>query len=181
MRFLTTIVLATTLYSGVASADNLSLKDFRELYDSLSTVTGIKPNADIQQTYADVRGTLPKTGDVSEYSAAMQAAMMRLSGQFCKAMIDSDAAISDPTKRRAHAAVDFTSGPKAMTSDIRKSVIAAYAALYWQRLATDTETTTLLTAMDGVAAGLDDSPTSTRQVLLLACTAASTSIDFLTM
>jgi hypothetical protein len=35
--------------------------------------------------------------------------------------------------------------------------------------------------MDGVAAGLDDSPTSTRQVLLLACTAASTSIDFLTM
>lgn len=168
--------------SCLGSEPDPVLKDYREILHSFATVTGVSAaTTDIQSYYSTAFGRLPRDGLLNELTAPAATTLSALAALFCKKMIESDSSFtgSDLPRRRAHRKVDFTSGPEALTQEIRASVINEYAELFWQRsLATD-EMGQLDELIQLAAEGAPSTPLGTEATLLTACTAAAGSTGFL--
>jgi hypothetical protein len=177
LRVFTTAALALAAAGPALADESISIKNFRQIYDSLKVVTAVTPDAEIQQAYREARTRLPRYGRIDEVSSPMLLAVTSLSGSFCKKMIAVDAARTDPAQRRAHRQVNFAQGPAGLSAAIKGSVAAEYAKLFWQRDPTSAEITMLTTAMDESAATVGTTAADTQKVLKVACTAVAASLE----
>lgn len=177
-KHLAAVILLLGFSNRVFAADSISVKNFRQIFDSLRVITGVVPDAEVNQAYQDAKNRLPRYGRIDEVSSPMLLAVTAVSGSFCKKMIAIDASIANRTNRRAHRMVDFTLGPSGMTSDIRRSVIQEYSRLFWQRDPVDSEIQTVLTTMADAATAIPTTtPADTQKVLKVACTAVASSLE----
>ena len=174
--FITSI--AATLTSLSAVGNEIAIKNFREIFESLIKATGVTPTQTHITAYQQVRDALPKFGEIEEYTPAMSLGVLKLSGHFCKSLIAEDAA-KPPVQRRAHKEVDFQKPPKEMSESIRMSVIHSYAGLFWQATPASNEVLRLLNLMEKLAASASVTSQGTKDVLLMTCTAVASAVEFL--
>lgn len=179
-RSLSLVVIGTFLFPAPGFAAQIALKNFREIFESLSVASGVKPTAQMIQAFNAVRDSLPKNGDPEEYSAPMNMAVTRLAGHFCQAFVLADAAKADPKLRRSHKKIQFNKGPKDLTAEAKREVITDYARFYWQRDPEASEMETILALIDDLSTSVQLPATdAVRQVLALTCTSMASSLDFL--
>lgn len=64
---------------------SVGIKDFEEVYYTMSVVTGINPadEGSIRNTFADLRTQLPFDASIKQYTTANQIAVIKLGGEFC--------------------------------------------------------------------------------------------------
>lgn len=64
---------------------SVGIKDFEEVYYTMSVVTGIDPadEGSIRNTFADLRTQLPFDASIKQYTTANQIAVIKLGGEFC--------------------------------------------------------------------------------------------------
>lgn len=64
---------------------SVGVKDFEEVYYTMSVVTGIDPadEESIRNTFADLRTQLPFDSSIKQYTTANQIAVIKLGGEFC--------------------------------------------------------------------------------------------------
>src|SRR5262249_42534089 len=102
----------TAIQPGCSPLADTTLKNFREIYESMALVTGINPgeNLELRQLFEKVQQQLPAQGRPDELTAPMIRAAANLGAGFCDRMIQKDSAEADPSLRRAHKKVDFLKG-----------------------------------------------------------------------
>jgi hypothetical protein len=175
-----TLILLVSLFSIRSFAeDPIVIKNFREIFESLSVASGVTADTATMSAYNSFKPVLPKFGNPEEYSAAMQIAVIRLAGYFCRSLITQDAAKTDPVLRRAHKSVNFSAGPVGLSEIVRKDVLSNYAKLYWQRDLSTTELKSMQNMADALIARAPTTTTGTRNVCLAMCTAVASSLEFL--
>jgi hypothetical protein len=185
---------------GIRNLDQLTL--------SMSTVTGvaladgsgnpIKATNASGGTYADAaNGGAPLTfssfnttimpwlsadGNAAGVTASMLLSTTGLAGIFCSTMLHNEATTPNLLKT-----VKWTAGSKGLTSAIQSTVIGVFATSFWRRDPSATEATILTQSISDAIAGLagtgitDPSSQATQTVLLVPCTAALSSIAFLSI
>ena len=175
--------LFSILFAGLAAQATpepaYGLKTFREIYSSLSVVTAIKPDSQIQEQYRRTQTRLPNLGEIEEYTSVAVRTANELAAFFCQRRITEDSKIENASARWAHRQVDFSSGPRGLTDTIKQSVIGEYARLYWQREPSEIEVSLYSKMMSDLIEGLPNSPDQTQMVLRLACASFLSSIEFL--
>jgi hypothetical protein len=177
-RKLPAILIAGVLI-GTSAQGAISVKNFREIYDSLAASTGVDPNdATISAYYAQSYTRLPLTGAVAEVSSPGLLTLTALSGLFCKQMITNDAALS-PAQRRAHKAVDFTKGPAGLTAQVQQSVVEAYFGLFLSRSPSQDELAILTGEFTEAEQNLGTAATDTQSTLQAVCTSVASSLESL--
>jgi hypothetical protein len=64
---------------------SVGIKDFEEVYYTMSVVTGIDPadEGSIRNTYSDLRTQLPFDASIKQYTTANQIAVIKLGAEFC--------------------------------------------------------------------------------------------------
>lgn len=177
MRQVTLLIIAL-LYVQPAKGTEISIKNFREIFESLAVATGVTPTATHLNAFAQLRDVLPKFGEVEEVTPSMTLAVFKLSGHFCRSLISADA-IKIPEQRLAHKDINFTKVPKDIPQASRESVIHAYAGLFWQATPSAAEVTRMLTLMDELTATVPVSTTGTQSMLQMSCSAMASAIEFL--
>jgi hypothetical protein len=150
-----------------------------------SEVTGVSQNTSvgaqtIRSFYSTVQGRLPLAGTAEDVTASGLLAIEGIAGMYCSRLLTDDAAKADG-QRRAHNGVNFGAAPAtALTAGVRTQVINRYAQLFWRRPAATAEVQQILaTAMSEalVNQGGQSAANQTRNALLVACTAALSSLD----
>src|SRR5688500_18377422 len=97
--------------SFAAEANNLGVKNFRQIIASFHGSTGLSiHDAQLTAVKRSVMSRLPTNGTIEEISSTSIIALYELAGGFCKRMIDVDAE-RIPAQRRAHTKVAFQTGP----------------------------------------------------------------------
>lgn len=158
---------------------HLALKNFRELYDSLATVTGVDPTSqDISTYYQQIVGQLPRNGTLSEFNAQSLLAATGLGSAFCNHEIAADAQAATPPTKGLNAGIDFTKGPSTITTAQRTQLIQNYVSAFLQRNPTQTEQQNLL-SLFAAQTDATNAPAETQTAILAVCSALSASIEFL--
>jgi hypothetical protein len=171
------LILAIGTLSTEARAA-VVLKNFRQIYESLIIATGVDgSDPAVSEYYAKVRNRLPKEGKPEEITAPAMLGYSALSGVFCKRMIEKDKAITDVTKRQAHAAIDFKKLPNQIDDNTRKKLLNTYSDLFWQREPTGDEMNTLLVLMK--TAQTANTTADLQNILIVTCTAVAASLTSL--
>ena len=178
--------LALFFMGVVAQAADVtvSLKDGRQLFEGMSIAFGFDgtQNNTIRTFFEEARSRLPRDGSVTELTSSVVTTTATLSGLFCKALIDSDAAKTggNVKNRWVHPDVDFTKEPAvALPDTVRAKIIESYAGLLWQRSPSQSEFETVNAAMTKSIADEPKTAAGTVAVLLVPCVAMASSLDFL--
>lgn len=168
--------LASNVFIQTALASEVSIKNFREIYESLKVSTNLEPDAAAQsyQTYLKVFEILPTSGKVGEYGPSMQFAWVRLASEFCRERILKDAATS-PASRWLHKKIDFSKSA-GLQSDL-SFLFGEYADVFWQRAQTPDEESSLTQFWKNTVTELGNTPESTIQALTAVCAVMGTTSD----
>lgn len=184
---------------GIRNLDQLTL--------SMSTVTGVPvvdgagtptkavdytgstmadPAGGGNLTFASFNTTitpwLSADGNASSVTASMLLSATGLSGIFCSTLLNNESKAPNLLK-----VVKFSSGSKGLTPTVTGSVIQTFSSLFWRRDPTASEIQILTQSIADATAGLsgtgitDPSSQATQAVLLVPCTAALSSIAFLSI
>ena len=170
------LLLAFALSSTLIRASEVSIKDFRELYESLKASMNLDPGPSdaIKKQYDSIFEILPPSGNVNEYNASMQWALTKLTSEFCRERIKKDAVLPS-NARWIHRQVDFSASPQAQTG--LSMTLNEYTDVFWQRaLKTDEETISNDFA-SRVATELPDTASALVPYLTSLCTIIGTSTD----
>ena len=185
---------------GIRNLDQLTL--------SMSTVTGVPMTSSLGtptqatdsngNTYPDAaNGGVPLTfesfnttitpwlsadGNATGVTASMLLSTTGLAGIFCSTLLHNEA--KSPNLLTA---VKFSAGSKGLTAAVTASVIETFSTLFWRRDPSATEAQILAQSIADATAGLagtgitDPSTQATQTILLVPCTAALSSIAFLSI
>jgi hypothetical protein len=174
------IALLFLVFSVSAQADTstMALKNFRAILNSLAAVTGVDPTStDISTYYQQIQAQLPRNGTLSEFNAQTYLASAGLGSMFCNHVITNDVQTGKPAKG-PNAGIDFTKGPKSVTTAQRTTLVQNYFTQFLQRTPTATEMTTTTTLF---AAQTDstNSAAETENAVLAVCSSVAGSLEFL--
>lgn len=162
------------------SMADVGIKNYRQLYSTMSVVTGVpKSNSTTATYFATAYRRLSETGSVSSVTAPLLLTTTVLASRFCKEMIAMEAG-KNSSARAAHAAVDFTKGPKSFNDSSQRDVFTRYAYLFWGMQPSQAEMNIGLQTFSEASQGLTDTPDSLRKVLLAGCTPALASLNLIT-
>src|SRR5262245_25086913 len=155
----------------------VSLKNFRELAAFYSAATAVPlTEPKVKTAYQNVKTRLPKAGTVDEFASPAVLGAVELSGAFCSAFLTAEAAAAPPN-RRAHQTIDFSKTPSQLADGDILAVVRNYARLFWLRDIRSNEETAFGPAITTLKSISPDSIKGTRQVFLVLCTQAATSLD----
>jgi hypothetical protein len=164
--------------NGPKDASTLALKNFRQIYASLATVTGVDPSStDVSTYYQQIAGQLPRNGTLSEFNAQTLLAATGLASAFCNHVIAADVTTGAP-KAGLNAGIDFTQGPKSITTAQRTQLVQNYVTAFLQRNPTANEQQQL-THLFASQTDATNAPAQTQNAILTVCTAVGGSIEFL--
>lgn len=123
--------LLVSLSSPFGHTTELGLKNFRELYQSMKTVTGNRsPSSEIQNYYDANISKLPKYGKIQELDSSMLIATINLASYFCQVMIDSDTKRS-PGQRWIHGTLPMNQPFSKWSSAQVEELLLSYALYTW--------------------------------------------------
>jgi len=155
----------------------VNVKNFRQMYYSLSVATGISTrNAELQRTFQEVKSRLPQTGSASEITTTAILAYTALAGMFCKKMILNDRDRSDQN-RRAHTGVNFNGDQTQFDQTLKERLIQKYSELFLQRPASQEELSSTSITFDEVGGIETMGSASVPKVLEAACTSIAASLN----
>lgn len=160
--------------------DPIRIKNFREIYSSYSSITGVEENdSDLQTIFNLVKDRLPKFGIPQEFSNNTVLAMTELSGHFCKKAITRE---ENQTygERLMFSDIDFTRGPSQFSDYLTGKVGQHLARMFWLRDLKDKELAainTIITKATSVES--EDSIDGTKKVLQILCATYASSMAFL--
>lgn len=165
---------------SASTSSSVRIKNFREIYYSLSALTNIDENdADLKVVYNIVKDRLPRTGSPLEFNSPSLMALTELSGAFCQKAVQKEKTLS-PGERTLFPDVNFQRGPVQFSSYLSEVVSKRLARIFWQREAKASEIRLieqliLETAKENMAALVE-----TEKVLQSVCTNVASSLAFVT-
>jgi len=169
----------------------IGMKNFQQLALSMSQVTGVPmtqmvrdegANRDIRLSdhAATIGPWLSQTGSALDVNASMILSITGFAGMFCKAFLTNEAAAA-ANARIIHGSVNFTAGASALPAS-SSELVNQYALRFWRREPTNEEKRyleqALQEAVDELRSGTQNS-TSAQRALLVPCTVALASLEFL--
>ena len=166
---------------SAATADNpVRLKNFREIYASLVTVTGVDGrDAELTELFRVNVDRLPKVGEAGELSSNVVLAATELSGAFCKKALDREKALPRG-ERNLFGQVDLNRGPRQFTNYLKGRITEQYAQAFWLRAPSATEKEVLSQLIDRLRTNVTDSADETEKLLQVFCVSFGSSLAFLT-
>lgn len=181
-RVVWSLAFVTAIAPVWLSADNravLSIKNYRQLYSAMSSVTGVpKTNTVVLNYFNQAYRRLSETGSVGNISGPLLLTTTILASRFCGQFINAEANLQ-PDKRKAHKMVDFTKTQSGLTTEVMTDVVNSYGELFWGRTPDATERqmgiTLVQETIDQQAQSLD----MTRKALLAACTNYLGGLEFI--
>jgi len=174
------ILLAPIFSWSVHSLADVGIKNYRQLYSTMSVVTGVPKNNPATSTYfTTAYRRLSETGAVTSVTAPLLLTTTVLASRFCKEMINIEAG-KNSGQRTAHGAVDFAKGPKSFIESSQRDVLTRYAYLFWGMQPTQNELNIGLQVFAESAQGLTDTADNLRKVLLAGCSPALASLNLIT-
>jgi hypothetical protein len=168
----------------------ISVRNFAQIRESMAVVTGVNlgsdlngaadPQGGITSFYNSFRSQLASHGNATEINPSMLLTTTGLASLFCQQAINREKALptNDPG-RLVFNSIDFSMKPAALTADVRTAQIQGYARAFWRRDATAEELDVLNIAFDEALAGRPATSAEVQSALLVTCTAALTSTDFI--
>jgi hypothetical protein len=158
---------------------SLSIKNYRQVFSSMSAVTGVpKTNAVVLAYYNQAYRRLSETGAVGTVNGPLLLTTTILASRFCGQFVAMEAALP-AAQRRAHQMVDFTKTQSGLTTDVLTNVVNNYGSLFWGRSPDSVERQTALTLVQDAMAGQTESVDMTRKALLAACTNYLGGLEFI--
>jgi hypothetical protein len=157
----------------------LSIKNYRQLYSSMSVVTGVpKTNPIVSDYFQKSFRRLSETGQVGSVSAPLLLTSTVLASRFCDQFILSESKLPE-SQRKAHAGIDFTKGPASLNSNTKIAVLDNYGRLFWGRSPDATERDVGLKAFEESSARLANVPDTLLKSLKVVCSNYLGSLEFL--
>ncbi len=150
-----------------------TVKNFRELYESLLTSIGMEKSDNVNKAFTKVKEQLPQWGLISEVNSSSLMATMALGSTACEELILSDSKLGSE-KRWIHKQIDFSKDGKQLLSAPGNSVFEEYANIFWQRSLTPFEQT----HFTQMTAELNSQSSDLKDTLLQLCTVVVSSPDF---
>ncbi|HEX4924572.1 MAG TPA: hypothetical protein VFV50_10815, partial [Bdellovibrionales bacterium] len=136
MGRLLTLALGMAMAAAPAQLDAasaLSIKNYRQVYSAMSTVTGVpKTNPVVSNYYNQAFRRLSETGSVGSVSGPLLLTTTILASRFCTEFIKAEAVLPKD-QRKAHQMVAFDQTQAALTTDVLTSVLNNYGMLFWGR------------------------------------------------
>ena len=116
-----------------AAAPGVRLKNFREIYYSLTAVTQIDENdADLKLAFSLVKDRLPRTGSPLEFGSPSLMALTEFSATVCGKVISREKS-QNPGERILFQDINFSRGPVQFSSYLVEVVTQRLARIFWQR------------------------------------------------
>ena len=82
--------LASVQFSNEQLPD-AGMRTFDQINDTMAALTGVDPNsANVKNTFNEIKQQLPSSFDLRTFVSAQQVGMVKLAGEYCKAMIGSN-------------------------------------------------------------------------------------------
>lgn len=153
---------------------NIGVRNFEQVNEAMSVVTGIPPTtAAVQTAFAELKTQMPDNNDIRAFLAAHQAAFTKLAVEYCDAMLN------DATKQQElFGTVSLTTAPRTFFTPENKIMVSkAFVKRFWGEGRSDTMTAAELepltgTLIDEILAGKNTGDTTlTLRVLKGVCTA----------
>ena len=179
--FLTSALIAVAgLAPEARAADPVYLKNFREIWSSYVSATGVDGrDQTLRDLYRFNVDRLPKLGLPAELSSDVVLATTELGGAFCKQAVVQEKALPRG-QRLLFGYVDFARGPSQFTTYLKEMVADHLAQIFWQRNVLTPEVAVIGTIIDKtIAAGGTDTPEATEALMHSLCTTYASSISFL--
>lgn len=160
---------------------DLNMLNHRQLYNSLANKTKNDPTEGALISLFDAdRRLLPENGDVGEVSNPTLFATTSAASFFCRKMIAKDSRLTEATQRVAHRQIDFRAGPSALTSEKVAALAKEYAQLFYARDPLPEEIEIINNLILESAVDRPDTAAETLNILTLACTAMTASLENIT-
>ena len=164
----------------------IGIKNLNQLAPAYSVALGVPMDANLTTVASNAIPWLSADGTIDNVNATMLLAITGLAGHFCKTFLAQEASLA-PDKRKATKSVDFTKGTVGLTDAIVGQVLDRYAQIFWRRSPDSSEMSTLRDSLNEAAAAVVEPAngtdaqrsTAAQNALLVPCTAAATSIDFI--
>ena len=179
--FLTALTAVAGLASSQAhAADPVYLKNFREIWGSYVSATGVDGrDQTLRDLYRFNIDRLPKLGLPAELSSDVVLATTELGGAFCKQAVVQEKALPRG-QRLLFGYVDFARGPSQFTTFLKETLADHLAQIFWQRNVLTPEVAVIGGIIDKtIAAGGTDTPEATESLMHSLCTTYASSISFL--
>ena len=165
------------------SSARVGVKNFIQLYRSMSVVTGVPvTEASVTTVYNAVKSQLPQSNDVGSLQASHQSAIVKLASQFCDRLFESDS-----LRSQLFPEVNFTVPPAtALTAQTKALIAPRLADKFWgEEQETHPErasvAATISELVDQLMVGAPNSGPGTRSVFKGACTAVLSSAPFIVL
>ncbi|MEQ1876895.1 MAG: hypothetical protein ABL958_09635 [Bdellovibrionia bacterium] len=173
------VTFAAGIVGGAEEWASLSIKNYRQVFSSMSAVTGVpKTNGVVLNYYNQAYRRLSETGAVNTVNGPLLLTTTILASRFCGQFIAMEAALP-ADQRKAHQMVDFTKTQVGLTTDVLTNVINNYGSLFWGRSPDSVERQTALTLVQEAVAGQTETVDMTRKALLTACTNYLSGLEFI--
>jgi hypothetical protein len=168
---------SVVLFARDAAA--VSVKNFRELAAFYSSATGVPlTQPQVQTAYNNVKTRLPKQGTVDEFASPAVLGALELSGAFCNAFITVEST-APAASRRVHQTIDFAKTTRQLADADVLALAKGYARMFWTRDARPNEEAALVATITKLKTVTPDTTVGTKQLSLVLCTQAATSLDAL--
>jgi hypothetical protein len=175
------------------SAATIGTRNFLQLKASMERATNVPTTTDAATVnlYNSSVSRLSLDGAPLSVNASMILATTTLASSYCNKAVSNERASA--AARVLFGSVNFATGPAGLTDSIKNDVITKVASRFWGRSPTPEERATLLLAMSETASSVSvpftrpnsATPVTLSQnqqvdaILLVACTAAGGSLEFL--
>ena len=172
------VCLVTLSLSAVLSAapGSFSLRDFRQLYASLSAATGIAPSQTLREYFQGAQYRLLNDGDPVKFNATTLMTTISLTGLFCDELLTAELNLP-AAERRVFQVLDFSQGPSSVTHENQVAFVTREAEVFWARDPEPLELAALMESWGELASFSANSPTGLREMALSICTAVGSSSD----
>lgn len=152
---------------------------FAQIRQAMSAVTGVSPTDNQVANFYDLTKARYSTqGNVETISPAMLLATTAMAGVFCSRLIAAEKLLAG-NARKVFNAVNFTVNQTGLNAQVRGDVFQRLAQAFWRRAPNNEELQILNTTVDEGLTGRPNSVNETTNAMLVACTAALSSVDFI--
>ncbi len=161
------------------AGDPVRIKNFREIYSSYASITGVDINdLDIQAAFGNIKDRLPKYGIPQELSNNTVLAMIELSGYFCKKAIERE---ENQTygERLLFSDIDFTRGSEQFSNFLVSKLSQQFSTMFWLRDVRQKEVEAMITLVAKSSVADEDSIDATKQILQMICASYASSMAFI--
>jgi len=170
---------STAQNTNSVGAGSVSIRDFNQLLDSVTAVTGVsRMDPVLVDYYNSARTRLSTDGNSNSVTSPVLLTMTSIAGVACKRMIEMEQGMTS-SSRAVYNSVNFVQDQTVLTPSVRLEIFNKLAAKFWRRTLTASEALVLSQSIDDALAGEVNSSNNLIVALLVNCTSMLSSLDFI--